>query len=290
MPEKVISSSWNFSDRVSNPAFQLKDKFEPSLDLESEIHVLGPGIVCDTERRGHATPQGRSPLEIVVDASEGFIPLWASEMTLKWRFRHRSMSEFENPDAAKNEIRMLFGEALLAWGTAAPIKFTEDEDLWDFEIVVRQGDDCSPGGCVLASAFFPDTGRHEFVVYPKMFTQNRKEQVDTFIHEIGHIFGLRHFFANISETRWASEIFGKHSQFSIMNYGSLSELTDDDKDDLAKLYRLAWTGGLTNINGTPIRLVKPFNTLASASPGVFAMKQMAVAFQAEPTLAYIAGI
>ena len=41
-----------------------------------------------------------------------------------------------------------------------------------------------------------------------MFAQNRKEQVDTFIHEIGHVFGLRHFFANISETAWPSEIFG----------------------------------------------------------------------------------
>ena len=65
-----------------------------------------------------------------------------------------------------------------------------------------------------------------------MFTQARKEQVDTFIHEIGHIFGLRHFFANVSETAWPSEIFGRHENFSIMNYGALSELTDADKDDL----------------------------------------------------------
>ena len=44
--------------------------------MESLVHVLGRGIICDTDRRGHATPQGQKPTEIVVDASEGFIPLW----------------------------------------------------------------------------------------------------------------------------------------------------------------------------------------------------------------------
>jgi hypothetical protein len=73
---------------------------------------------------------------------------------------------------------------------------------------MRTGDNCTPSGCVLASAFFPDSGRHQLVLYPKMFSQSKKEQIETLIHEIGHIFGLRHFFANVSETVWPSEIFG----------------------------------------------------------------------------------
>ena len=56
----------------------------------------------------------------------------------------------------------------------------------DREIVVKGVDDCSPNGCVPASAFFPDAGRHELLIYPKMFAQIHKEQVDTLIHEIGH--------------------------------------------------------------------------------------------------------
>jgi hypothetical protein len=128
--------------------------------------------------------------------------------------------------------------------------------------VMRSGDQCSAFGCVLAGAFFPDGGRHELELYPKMFTQVRKEQVDTFIHEIGHVFGLRHFFASVSETAWPSEIFGRHNKFSIMNYGQLSELTDADKDDLTLLYQSAWGGELTHINGTPIRLVKPYSAFA----------------------------
>lgn len=264
-----------------------REEEEPARDPESRVHLLGPGIVCDTEPRGHATPRGRSPLEIVLDASEGFIPLWAQDMTLRWRFRESSMNNFANPSAAKAEIRALFAEALLAWGLAAPVRFTEDEDLWDFEIVMRSADDCNATGCVLASAFFPDSGRHKFVLYPKMFTQTREEQVDTFIHEIGHVFGLRHFFANISETAWPSEIFGTHSKFSIMNYGSLSELTIDDTNDLRRLYQLAWGGSLTQINGTPIRLVKPYHTVALAPENMVSIGQVPAVCEPRTRVAYI---
>ena len=276
------------AERPDSPpdAFQLEPREKPTQEAESRIHLLGPGVICDTESRGYAMPQGRSPLEIVVDASEGFIPLWATDVTLRWRFRESSMTNFSDPVAAQTEIRNLLGEALLAWGSAAPIAFTEDIDVWDFEVVVRTGDDCSPSGCVLASAFFPDSGRHQLTLYPKMFTQSRKEQVDTLIHEIGHVFGLRHFFAQVSETAWPSEIFGTHSKFSIMNYGSLSELTAEDKDDLRRLYQSVWAGSLADINGTPIRLFKPYHTFSIAPDSMLAVAQIATAHHPRSRVAY----
>lgn len=236
----------------------------------SRVHLLGRGFRCDTEGRGHAEPHGDSPFKIVLEASEGFIPLWARNTILRWRFSEPSMGNFSNPAAAKNEIRKLFGEALLEWGNAAPVRFTEDSDVWDFQLVMRGADDCDPNGCVLASAFFPDPGRHEFVMYPRLFTQSRAEQVETFIHEIGHIFGLRHFFAQINEKKWPSEIFGEHKPFSIMNYGEMSSLTNADRDDLRQLYQSAWNGSLKHVNGTPIQFVAPFHSLAPA-PVSFAL-------------------
>jgi hypothetical protein len=249
--------------RPADTALELKPGSARGAD--SEVHVFGNKVVCDTEPRGHATPRGRSPLEIVVDASEGFIPLWAKNTTLRWRFRETSMRTFKNVRAAQASIRRLFGEALLAWGDAAPVKFSEKGDAWDFEIVMRKADDCDATGCVLASAFFPDAGRHKLLLYPEMFQQSHQEQVDTLVHEIGHVFGLRHFFANVSETEFPSEIFGVHKAFSIMNYGNKSRLTQNDKVDLKRLYQLAWSGRLTEINGTPIKFVRPFHTIG-ASP------------------------
>ena len=227
-------------------------------------------------------------MEIVLDASEGFIPLWAKDTTLRWRLQERSLRLLEDPAAARTAIRKLFGKALLAWGDAAPVKFAERSDAWDFEIVVRPVDNCSVNGCVLASAFFPDSGRHKLTLYPKMFEESSQEQVETLVHEIGHIFGLRHFFADVSETAWPSRVFGAHKPFSIMNYGSKSELTIDDKSDLKSLYQTAWTGALTNINGTPIRFVRPFHTLRAPENQV-AMGQFQPAFQPLPSMAYVSG-
>jgi hypothetical protein len=266
-PTRAKARHHEMTDESADSPFQSQVGAKRTNKMESLVHVIGKGIICDTDRRGNATPQGRSPLDIVVDASQGFIPLWTNDAILRWRFRERSMDYFEDPQAAKAAIRGLFAEALLAWGTAAPVTFKYDEDLWDFELVMRSGDDCTPLGCVLASAFFPGTAQSQLQMYPKMFTQSHKEQVDTFIHEIGHIFGLRHFFANLSETAWPSEIFGRHERFSIMNYEEFSELTDTDREDLTLLYELVWSGELTHINGTPIRLFRPYSSLATVTSG-----------------------
>jgi Matrixin len=251
--------------------FRLREPNDAGPDVEPLVHIIRNGVRCDTEKRGHETPRGRSPLEIVVDASEGFVPLWAKNTVLRWRFRESSLQAFANPQAAKAAIERLLGEAILAWGDAAPVKFAKRTDAWDFEIVMRQGDDCDISGCVLASAFFPDAGRHKLLLYPKMFTQDRQEQRETLIHEIGHVFGLRHFFAQVSETQWPSEIFGTHKKFSIMNYGADSKLTKSDRTDLKKLYQLAWAGQLTKINGTPIKFVKPFHSTGVPAEDVVAL-------------------
>jgi hypothetical protein len=240
-------------------AFRPRPAGERVPSADGEFHVIRKGVICGTDARGYATPRGRSLAEIVLDASEGFIPLWAQDVTLRWRFQERSLSGLADPAAAKAAIEGLLAEALLAWGSAAPVRFAHRTDAWDFEIVMREGDRCNAAGCVLASAFFPDAGRHELVLYPRMFTQSRAEQVETLVHEIGHIFGLRHFFAQVSESAWPSVVFGTHKPFTIMNYGAQSALSDADRSDLARLYRSAWNGTLTAINGTRIKLVKPFH-------------------------------
>ena len=223
---------------------------------DPQVHQLSRGIICRTERKA----QKRSPLSIVLDATEGFIPLWMPNLVLRWTFDDASLAAFQNPGAIKTRIRQVFAAAVTAWGAAAPVRFIENTDNSDFAIFMEHNDDCTPQGCTLAQAFFPDAGRHPLYVFPKMFQQNQHEQVDTLTHEIGHVFGLRHFFAPDAETEWPSVVFGKQKPFSIMNYGANSELTATDRSDLKKLYKGVWSGLITNINGTPIKLVRPHHS------------------------------
>lgn len=217
--------------------------------------------ICRTDAIGHATPDGLSLSDLRVDTHLGFVPLWAKDVTLRWRFQKATMARFADPGAARKNLRTLMGEALTGWGDAQPVRFSEQRDNVDFEVVVRPNADCDAQGCVLASSFFPDAGRHEFVIYPTFFEQTREEQVETLQHEFGHVFGLRHWFANLSEQDWPSALFGSGSRFTIMNYGADSRLTDTDRSDLKALYQAVWTGALTAINGTPVRLQQPYHTM-----------------------------
>src|SRR5215211_998013 len=151
MPKSRTAKTTKTGVDKTNP-FSLRKDDKPN----PQVHVFRKKVVCDTERRGFKRPEGRSPLEIVVDASEGFIPLWKKNMTLRWRFSESSLSSFANPGVVRSEVRKLLGEAVLAWGEAAPVKFSERTDAWDFEIVFRKSPECDINGCVLASAFFPD--------------------------------------------------------------------------------------------------------------------------------------
>ena len=252
--DALIPEDWLKPSEDENP-------FTPAL---IKLHKYGANNskLCCTEKRGYATPDDLGPAALVLDASEGFIPLWAIGRTLHYRFNELSMNYFQNRSKAKSAVLTLFAEAILAWGDSAPIRFAENTDTYDFEIFMNRHDDGSDEeGYVLASAFFPASGRDRLTLYPKMFEQSRKEQVETLIHEIGHIFGLRHFFAVESEATWPSVIFGTHSKFSIMNYGADSILTDADKSDLVRLYEQVWSNSLKKINGTPIVQVKPYHDL-----------------------------
>ncbi|KAF9946284.1 hypothetical protein BGZ70_003291 [Mortierella alpina] len=225
---------------------------------DADVHVFR-GHLCVTGSLGRPTPKGLSALDLRLHYSEGFVPLWVKNTILHYRFQPYTLRWFKDPDSAKADILKLLAEALDMWGDAAPVRFKEDADVWDFEIVVRNADECNSAGCVLASAFFPDEGRHELVIYPKMFKQTRTEQVETLIHELGHVFGLRHWFAHLTEKDWPTEVFGCQCEFSIMNYGEKSYLTPADKSDLALLYRKVWSGELEDIDGTRVKLFKSYS-------------------------------
>jgi hypothetical protein len=61
------------------------------------VHQLKKGIICATERRA----QRRSPFQIVVDATEGFIPLWDENLVLRWKFKGFRCPSSVNPKPSR---------------------------------------------------------------------------------------------------------------------------------------------------------------------------------------------
>ncbi|KAF9333065.1 hypothetical protein BG006_004053 [Podila minutissima] len=226
---------------------------------ESKNHYFGKRRLCVTgERASEDDAPKVDPVALRV-GTNGFIPLWAPGTVLHYRFNERSL---RRSGRSKEQILMLFNKALSQWGDAVPVMFTENRITWDFEFVVRQHDDCDSNGCVLASAFFPGGGQQQLVVYPKMLDDpDVDEQVETMAHELGHVFGLRHWFAPCEDMgrNWRAELFGTNNPFTIMNYDDECVMTDIDRKDLKLLYEMAWSGALTKINSTPIVLFKPFS-------------------------------
>ena len=128
--EADIPSDWLTPSESPNP-------FVPA---PTKLHRYGENNskICCTENRGYPTPEDRSPAELVVDASEGFIPLWAVGRTLHYRFNEQSMQYFQSPSKAKSAILTLFAEAISAWGDSAPVRFAENTDTYDFEVFMNR--------------------------------------------------------------------------------------------------------------------------------------------------------
>lgn len=217
------------------------------------------GVRCATEAR---LDFGVQP-ELVVDVTEGKVPLWARGTTLAWRFDEESFERYGDAVAMKRKVERLMNDAIAAWGSSSPVTFRRDDDSWDFDIYLRVRRDCDEGGCVLASAFFPSSQRERLVLYPSMFENgiDRDEQLATMVHELGHIFGLRHYFAQRDkyEKKFPSLVFGEHLPYTIMNYGSESVLTDTDKADLARLYEAAWSTLPADGIGKEVHLVQAWH-------------------------------
>lgn len=114
----------------------LRDSDEYLNVRNSEYHSYSNQVICDTDARGFPTHRNLDPSELVLDESEGFIPLWAEGSVLRWRFQERSLSVFQNPSAIKSYIKNLMSQAMLAWGDAAPITLQNNNDLYDFEVVI----------------------------------------------------------------------------------------------------------------------------------------------------------
>ncbi|KAH8728505.1 hypothetical protein GQ44DRAFT_609124 [Phaeosphaeriaceae sp. PMI808] len=138
-----------------------------------------------------------------------------------------------------------FQEAADEWnniGFGLKISRTTDKALAHFAI--RYTKPAIDRG-TLASAFFPNDVQ-DVLVYNKTLVEPKWRVVlkNSFLHEIGHIVGLRHEFA-IKKDRFGhgpegegAIQFGSENPLSVMSYEDVNYIRDTDRNDVKEFYKL----------------------------------------------------
>jgi len=176
-----------------------------------------------------------SPVDIVVGLNKE-CPRWVPGSVVKWAVWQKGFSTPEDANFAANQ----FAIATQVWNDAnIGVTFEWVHYAKDATFVLCHG---GAKGGVLASAFFPNGNDLDYVfVYDSSFRTLWKPHMwRIFVHELGHVLGLRHEFAIEREGLGAVRL-GQPDENSIMTYrkdGGPPELQKSDVEWTKVFYSL----------------------------------------------------
>ncbi|OCT54111.1 matrix metalloproteinase-11 [Cladophialophora carrionii] len=173
------------------------------------------------------------------------IPRWTASTSNPTKLLYFPVREGFLSDADFEYAATAFQQAADEWnaiGFGVNISRTSNRAQANF--VVRYFKPAVDEG-VLASAFFPNDV-DDVLVYHKTLVEPRWRAIlkNTFLHEIGHIIGLRHEFAIKGDTlgnrpeRTPAKQFGSENPHSVMSYEDINNIQDTDKHDVKEFYKL----------------------------------------------------
>ncbi|KAI8169021.1 hypothetical protein K4K49_011952 [Colletotrichum sp. SAR 10_70] len=201
----------------------------------------GPARHCITQR-GTASTYGSppashndSPFDSIQVGFDSIIPRWKASTALKWFIKAEG---FPSADDAKLAAETM-NQAAQDWNDLSfgvSISQTTDEAAANFNLVYQENPPGHPE--FLASAFFPHEANTDVVVYRTgMKSSSEYPLKSTLLHELGHVFGLRHEFADDDPKGQIQ--FMEHNKDSVMSYKGVVIIEETDKHGIREFYKLA---------------------------------------------------
>jgi len=224
-----------------------KDHY-PCVTQQSNLPVFGRDPSLKNNTRGDGLVIGDGPI----------IPRWVPGTKLQYFVIREG---FPNDDDFKYSAQA-FQEACKEWNDinfGAHISPTNDRKVANFVVKYYKPPPPPPGkkpNRTIASAFFPNAVEDVLVYDFTLVTPKwRAILKNSFLHEIGHIIGLRHEHAIVADThgngpeKSKAHQFGVKNPISVMSYEDKNEIQESDKEDVIAFYKLA---NHTMIDDTPI--------------------------------------
>jgi hypothetical protein len=179
-----------------------------------------------------------------------FIPRWKRNSEVRFA---TFANGYTTSDQAQYAASMLKKAADVWTDLDIGVKFAWTNDIEDAAFVLGYGGDA---GSTLARAFFPnEQDLNMLYVYKGAFEPGRINYMkNIFLHELGHVLGLRHEFA--PEREGGTVQLGVRNERSVMSYVFPPDIQMSDKDSTREFYNL---GDDAKIGGWSMKLFVPNN-------------------------------
>ena len=221
---------------------QIPEEHRETFEADPDFKNAPPGIEETGSAALFAVPQvdrymcvTQRTLSAIVVGMVDSIPRWKKGQVVNWAARKGG---YPSPAHAKYATYKL-AQAADEWNSHnVGVTFKWVSRINDAAFVLEYGGNKAD---VLAEAFFPNSDPLNSVfVYKTAFTQESLPILkNIFLHELGHVIGLRHEFALEEEESWAAVRFGTPNAISVMSYTFPPTIQTSDIEDTKNFYDFA---------------------------------------------------
>lgn len=219
--------------------------------FKTDLAITEGKYNCITQAQSSDMPTSSDPTSIILGLY-GTIPRWKKNTTVNFAVYARGWPSDNHAVFAAYRLN----EAATTWNSLnLGVTFKWVGNLEDACFVLGYGGN---GGDTLARAFFPNSrDLNNMYVYLKAFQPGTINYLyNVFLHELGHVLGLRHEFApERGEGAGPMVVWGVRNTLSVMSYTFPPQLQSSDKTDTKSFY----TYSEPRINGVLIEEFYPNN-------------------------------